>query len=174
MDARRSTSGQARVGTCPCSQRLGLVVGVDLSWAMLTRGHWTTPRTWCDGLHLPFPASSFDFVLCSLVVPDVADLQRWALEVARVLRPGGRLLYSDLHPAWAAQRWQRTLPTRSGRTFVIPYHSRPLSQHRSILAAAGLATLDIREPHLDGSTASAPSPGSPVALVISACKVARR
>ena len=132
------------------------------------------PRACCDGLHLPFPASSFDFVLCSLVVPDVANLRGWALEVARVLCPGGRLLYSDLHPVWAAQRWRRTLTTPSGRTFVIPYHSRSPSQHCSVLAAAGLAILDIREPCLDGSRTSAPSQGSPVALVISARKIARR
>ena len=152
-----------------------LVVGVDISWAMLTQSHVTKPRGCADALHLPFAAASFDFVLCSLVVPDVAPLQEWALEISRVLRTGGRLLYSDLHPTWAERRWHRTFRAPDGRWCVVPYHSRSVGLHRSTLEAVGFEILDVREPCLDGSSARlAPAGNSPIALVISARKTAAR
>jgi len=42
-----------------------------------------------DGLHLPFPDAAFDAVTSTAVLEHVADLDAFAREVARVLRPGG-------------------------------------------------------------------------------------
>jgi ubiquinone/menaquinone biosynthesis C-methylase UbiE len=44
---------------------------------------------------LPFDAASFDTAVCTLVLCSVDDPPRAAAEVARVLRPGGRLLYLE-------------------------------------------------------------------------------
>jgi len=60
---------------------------------------------------LPFPDDSFDVVVSTLVLCTVEDPERALGEIARVLRPGGRLLFiehlrSD-HGRWAG--WQDRL-----------------------------------------------------------------
>ncbi len=45
---------------------------------------------------LPFPDESFDLVTCRYVATRLPDLPGALWEIARVLRPGGRLLVSDL------------------------------------------------------------------------------
>lgn len=44
---------------------------------------------------LPFDAGRFDFVVCTLVLCSVRDLQRSVGEIARVLAPGGKLLFLE-------------------------------------------------------------------------------
>jgi len=45
--------------------------------------------------NLPFPDDSFDTVVSTLVLCTVEDPDRTTAEIARVLRPGGRLLYVE-------------------------------------------------------------------------------
>jgi SAM-dependent methyltransferase len=45
-----------------------------------------------DGRTLPFPAASFDGVLCSQVLEHVFTPESFLQEIRRVLRPGGRLV----------------------------------------------------------------------------------
>jgi SAM-dependent methyltransferase len=60
---------------------------------------------------LPFPDSSFDTVVSTLVLCTVTDPGRAVDEVARVLRPGGRLLF--LEHVRAEPGWRRTMQRRS-------------------------------------------------------------
>jgi ubiquinone/menaquinone biosynthesis C-methylase UbiE len=48
---------------------------------------------------LPFASRTFDRVTCCLVLEHIADLDRIIGEMARICRPEGRILLSDLHPA---------------------------------------------------------------------------
>jgi ubiquinone/menaquinone biosynthesis C-methylase UbiE len=48
---------------------------------------------------LPFASRTFDWVTCCLVLEHIADLDRIIGEMARICRPEGRILLSDLHPA---------------------------------------------------------------------------
>jgi len=50
------------------------------------------------GNPLPFPESEFDLVFTSTALHYLADLQPTMIESARVLKPGGRLVASVLHP----------------------------------------------------------------------------
>ena len=59
---------------------------------------------------LPFKAGEFDAVVCSLVLCSVPDQQAALAEIARVLKPGGRLLFLE-HVAADGRpgrlKWQR-------------------------------------------------------------------
>ena len=62
---------------------------------------------------LPFADASFDFVVTTLVLCSVVDLDRSLAELRRVLRPGGRLLFLE-HVAAGEDRpdrltWQRRI-----------------------------------------------------------------
>ena len=52
-----------------------------------------------DGAELPFASSSFDAVTAFMSLMDVADPERTLHEMARVLRPGGFVQFSVVHPA---------------------------------------------------------------------------
>jgi SAM-dependent methyltransferase len=64
---------------------------------------------------LPFADESFDTVVSTLVLCTVADPARAVEGIARVLRPGGRLLFLE-HVA-AEPGWRRSMQRRSANTW---------------------------------------------------------
>jgi ubiquinone/menaquinone biosynthesis C-methylase UbiE len=53
-----------------------------------------------DGMALPFPDQSFDFVTAFMSLMDMPDPGKALSEAARVLRPGGFFQFSILHPCF--------------------------------------------------------------------------
>ena len=98
------------------------VFGVDPSAAAVRAANDADAGSFVIGRgeQLPFPTSSFDAVVCSEVLEHVAAPAHVISEIGRVLRPGGRLLFSlpnrtrlsRLTLIEAAQRWRwsRVLP----------------------------------------------------------------
>jgi SAM-dependent methyltransferase len=97
-------------GSAPCSRWLAgqgaHPIGLDLSMGMLRRGVAAmdrggprVPLVQADAESLPFADAAFD-AACSAfgAVPFVADSARVMREVARVLRPDGRLYLLDFGP----------------------------------------------------------------------------
>ena len=80
------------------------VIGLDISAAMLVRAEEKFGQDgvdWLQGdaLHLPFPEESFDVVGSAFVMRNLPDLAGSFTEMARVLKPGGRLIGLDItHP----------------------------------------------------------------------------
>jgi ubiquinone/menaquinone biosynthesis C-methylase UbiE/cytosine/adenosine deaminase-related metal-dependent hydrolase len=76
--------------------------------------------------HLPLPASSIDLAIASFVLSYVPDIDRCARELARVLRVGGEVFVTDMHPQTATELgWRRGFSSSQG---VIHLHT----DHRSI------------------------------------------
>jgi SAM-dependent methyltransferase len=106
------------------------------------------PRICADACRLPFRRATFDVVNASLMVGDVASLCRWTAEMARVLVIGGHLVYSDFHPTWSANGWQRTFRDAAGAVRAVAFEPHPIEDHLAALDAAGLTVRAIREPRL--------------------------
>ncbi|HEY7171265.1 MAG TPA: class I SAM-dependent methyltransferase [Vicinamibacterales bacterium] len=139
----------------PCLAAAGArhIVGVDLSMPMLVRGIGRGRSVCADALHLPFRSRTFDVVCSSLMVGDIADVDAWVGEAARLLARQGHLVYSDFHPAWSESGWRRTFRTADGEQIELCYFSHSLSQHLAALDRAGLEVRIIREPRVDGRQA---------------------
>lgn len=124
------------------------VAGVDLSASMLRHGGTASPRVRGDAQQLPFTTAAFDIVTSSLMCGDVPDLGAWVAEAARVLAPGGHLIYSDFHPSWSASGWRRTFRSDDGREYELPFFPHTIEAHLALLAQHGLEVRTIREPRL--------------------------
>jgi SAM-dependent methyltransferase len=146
------------------------VVGTDLSAGMLrhavagaARTGVRVPLVQADALALPFRDGAFDIACTAFgAVPFVADSAALMREVHRVLRPGGRWVFSVTHP----MRW--IFLDDAGEGGLVAVHSyfdrRPyveqdvngtvtyLEQHRTLgdrireLVAAGFLLVDVVEP----------------------------
>ncbi|WP_412738788.1 demethylmenaquinone methyltransferase [Krasilnikovia sp. MM14-A1259] len=83
-------------------------VGADLSVGMLAAGHRSRPQVPLvagDALALPFPDGVFDAVTISFALRNVVDTVGALRELARVTRPGGRLVVCEFsHPTNPAFR----------------------------------------------------------------------
>ena len=77
----------------------GQVVHTDINLAMLRQGRERLidkgvllPTTVCDAEHLPFPDEAFDLVCVSFGLRNMTHKDRALTEMARVLKPSGKLL----------------------------------------------------------------------------------
>lgn len=97
--------------------RLGYqVTGCDIAESMLqaARREWKkAPVEWLklppDWSSLPFANGSFDAVIASSVFEYLADVTSVARELARILTPGGLLLFSVPNPYSRTRRWENIL-----------------------------------------------------------------
>jgi ubiquinone/menaquinone biosynthesis C-methylase UbiE len=163
-------------GSGQCSRWLAAhgatVVASDLSGGMVATGTAVNesleeavrvPFVQCDGRQLPFADGSFDTVFTAYgVVPFVADSDVVMAEAARVLRPGGRFVFSTTHPVrWAfpddpgpeglvvAHSYFDRTPyveqDDAGRATYVEHH-RTLGDRVREISAAGLLLVDLVEP----------------------------
>jgi SAM-dependent methyltransferase len=145
-------------------------IALDLSAGMLRHASVLNEKTGLrppliqgDATELPFGAGTFDLAFTAFgAIPFVTDSERVMQEVYRVLRPGGRWVFSVTHP----MRWIfLDDPGEGGLVAVHSYFDRRLyveedehgvptyvEQHRTLgdrvreLVAAGFTLLDIIEP----------------------------
>jgi demethylmenaquinone methyltransferase/2-methoxy-6-polyprenyl-1,4-benzoquinol methylase len=90
-----------RVGTS------GEVWATDINRSMLERGRdrlldagHLAPAVQCDAERLPFPAASFDCVAVGFGLRNMTHKEAALAEMARVLKPGGRLLVLEFSRVW--------------------------------------------------------------------------
>jgi SAM-dependent methyltransferase len=132
------------------------VVGVDLTVELLELGAGRLARAGVPNVllqegnaeRLPFVADSFDLVYCLAALHHIGDPARAVAEMARVCRPGGRVVMSDL-----------VVPVPEVRDTFDALHQRIDPSHRRAFLEAELVAL-LPEGHelSHGATASARLP----------------
>ena len=91
-------------------------------------------------------SASMDLVICALALTHCPDLQPPIREFARVLRPGGRLLLSDLHPTLSLLGMTAFFVGDDGSAGYVRSYYHPLSSYLAAFAAAGLRVQRCLEP----------------------------
>jgi malonyl-CoA O-methyltransferase len=139
-------------------------IGIDLSGDMLARARHVTPRLLrADMCAMPIGSACVDLVVCGLALGDVPDIELALVEMARVLRPGGSIVYSVVHPIGALRGWSRTFHAH-GRQVAIATCWHTAVEHRRACAVAGLRINAWEEPVL------LEQPADPAVLVVSASR----
>jgi ubiquinone/menaquinone biosynthesis C-methylase UbiE len=100
-------------------------VGIDLSPEMLAqarRKQALYSRLVCaDCTAMPIASGIADLALCSFAVSYVARLERFASELSRVVRKGGRLILTDFHPSCHRRGWRRTFRHMGGVVEILDF-----------------------------------------------------
>ena len=92
---------------CVDLRRAGLApVSVDLSLGMLRADRSHVPLVQADILRLPVPDATVDGITCGFALRNLVDLAAFFTELARVVRPGGRIALLDVGvPRNRVVRW---------------------------------------------------------------------
>ena len=140
------------------ARRADIIVGVDFSRQMLAgAGAKFANSSVCliesNASNLPLASSSFDIVLCTLVLGHISELDIAVAEITRILKPGGIVLISDWHPVNHDHDAQRTfrIVSRDGSSATCAVQSFPHSIHdyRKAFQKHGLAIEDFQELFID-------------------------
>ena len=128
-----------------------LVIGVDATEAMLAVAREKVPSgDFRIGAleDLPVDSGSVDLVTCALALTHVADLASVMREFARVLRPGGSAIVSDIHPFAAMTSLVAAFPTDDGSLGVpfVENRAHLHSQYIGAFHAAGMRIESCFEP----------------------------
>jgi SAM-dependent methyltransferase len=116
--------------------------GIDATPAMAELARGRCPEAdvrvgpWDD---LPFAAGTFDLVTCSLALCHALEVAPPIREMARVLRPGGWLVVSDIHPFSTLHGGAAAFTGRGlGHVPFVRNHVHHLSEYFAACTAAGL------------------------------------
>lgn len=156
-----STPGIALDAACGTGRHAGTlaslghrVIGVDTTEEMLVLARAKVPgadfrRGRLEAL--PVEDASIDVLTCALALEHVESLGPVFREFARVLRPGGQAMVSDMHPAWKMLGGVAAFPTEDGSPGVpfVGGFTHQLSDYIEAFLAAGFTMNACIEPRLD-------------------------
>ena len=141
------------------------VIGVDATDAMLERARAKVPdATFHQGQMqaLPVPDASVDLVVCGLALSHVEDLAPVYAEFARVLRPGGRAITTDMHPMMTSTGGMAAFPVTDRRPDVaagesmtinyVPNLVHNVHEYVAAIVATDLEIMGCHEPAVNEET----------------------
>ena len=132
------------------ARRGAIVTGLDADPAMIAAARRRT-QTEITQLHLiegqaerlPFGGEAFDCVLAVTVLCFVRDAERAVAEMARVLKPGGRLVIGELG-RWSLWAVHRRIRGWFGHPIWRAAMFRTAAELRELVRSAGLDVVEIR------------------------------
>jgi SAM-dependent methyltransferase len=142
----------AACGTGRHAQHLAdthVVAGVDGSPEMLAVARAKVPDARFvlgDLTAVPFPDDTFDVLVCALALCHVTDLHVAVAELARVVRPGARVVLTDPHPLSTYVLSQAFFPTEEGGLAFVRNHSRLVGSYLEAFEGARLRIIRCHEP----------------------------
>ena len=125
------------------------VIGIDATPGMLdlARAKAPTARFKTGDLSaLPVPDGSVDLAVCALALTHCADLGPPVSELARVVRPGGRVVISDVHPVTVMLGAQGSYRRNGTELGFVRNYVHLASDYLSAFRAAGLDVVQCLEP----------------------------
>jgi malonyl-CoA O-methyltransferase len=157
----------------------GRVIALDFCVPMLERvaGKF---RVCANMMHLPFVSDAFDVVISGLALGHATNVSGWMAEVARVLKRGGTLLYSDFHPDAALAGLTRSFKDGDQQTCTVPHQSFDVASQRQAAEQAGLTIeclhevrvgIELTEPFEHSEPFYQRWHGLPIVLVVRARKL---
>lgn len=103
-----SGSGDLAAAFSRAAGPTGQVVMTDINGEMLSVGRdrlldegFLAPAARCDAERLPFPDNTFDLVSVAFGLRNMTHKDRALAEMARVTRPGGRVMVLEFSKVWA-------------------------------------------------------------------------
>lgn len=129
------------------------VIGVDQSPDMLALAAAKVPAAEFrvgDLTGLPVPEDSVDLVLCGLALSHLREIGPAIAEFRRVLRPGGRLIVTDVHPMVVLLHGQPIFVYRPGELAFVRNHPHQVSDHLRAFAGHGFTLRSCHEPLFTG------------------------
>jgi SAM-dependent methyltransferase len=137
------------------------VLGVDSSPDMLDRARARVPeaRFQLGDLHrLPLADDEVDVIVCALALVHVAELEPVIAEFARVLRPGGHLVISDVHDELVFRGSVPPVRGPNGEPRRLSAHRHRAGDYLRAALPVGLQVRRCEEPRLPTMDELPPSP----------------
>ncbi len=141
------------------------VIGVDSSPDMLARARRRVPNGefHLAGLdRLPLPDDSVDVIVCALALVHVPRLDPVLAEFARVLRPGGDLVISDMHHERVTRGSVITARGPSGEPCIVATYRHQLGDYLRAALSLGLQVKRCEEPRVTSTDGPPPGPAAEI------------
>jgi ubiquinone/menaquinone biosynthesis C-methylase UbiE len=141
------------------------VIGVDCSPDMLAYARQRVPEAEfhvAELDRLPLPDDCVDVIICALALEHVPRLDPVVAEFARVLRPGGDLVISDVHHEVITRGSVMTCRGPAGEPLVAPTYRHQLGDYLRAALSNGLQVKRCEEPRVVRADEPLPEPATEI------------
>ena len=97
-----------------------------------------------------FPSNHFNVVVSALTVGHIIELESVIREVSRIIKSGGSLIVSDIHPYWPISGHDYVeFFDGSGQEYRIPEYAHLFEEYWNLFRRFKFSVEDVKEPRID-------------------------